>query len=111
MYETEYGAWVAGMYMPLLTTLANEKRFAIVRLLFKKGSMNVSQIVEDTKFDQSTVSHCLGRLRSCELVILKPKGKERVYSLNETTVVPMIKLIEEHLKTCVNCIQLDVMEG
>lgn len=92
-----------------LSTLSNTKRFAIIRLLLGKRGLNVTQIVEFTGFDQSTVSHCLKRLASCQYVFSKPNGKERIYSLNKDTIVPLLRLIGRHVKKyCPKCSEVKV---
>jgi len=45
-------------------------------------------------------------LKSCRIVEVKQKGKERIYSLNKKTIVPMLNLIDKHAKSfcdCKNC--------
>ncbi len=96
-------------YTRFLSTLSNEMRFAIIHLLLEEGSLNVTQICRKLGFEQSTVSHHLKDLSSCQYVFAKRKGKERVYSLNEETIVPLLKIIDKHVKKyCPNCKPLGV---
>lgn len=95
-------------YKRFFTTLGNENRLKIVHFLSENGPQNVSQIVESTKLEQTAVSHNLKRLLSCQFVHLKQNGKERVYSLNEETIKPLLILMDEHVekfckKACIKC--------
>ncbi len=91
-------------YSRFLHTLSGRKRFSIARVLLDDGPMNVTQICRKTGFEQSTVSHHLRGLASCQYVFLKPDGKQRVYSLNEDTLVPLLRIIDRHVrKYCKNC--------
>lgn len=95
-------------YKRFFTTLGNENRLKIIHFLAKNGPQNVSQTVEGTKLEQSAVSHNLKRLLSCEFIHLKQNGKERVYSLNEETIKPLLTLMDKHVekfckKVCEKC--------
>ena len=90
------------------TTLGNENRLKIIHFLAKNGSKNVSQIVSGTRFEQSLLSHNLKTLLTCQFVHMKQNGKERVYSLNEDTIKPLLALMDKHVneyckKTCSKC--------
>ena len=76
-------------------TLANEQRLKIINLL-RKGPKNVSQICKQLKFNQTTVSHNLRRLKTCNFVFVKKNGKERIYTINKTTIKPLMGLIDKH---------------
>ena len=86
-------------------TLANRRRLKIIDLLGIKP-MSVSEIVEKSELEQSNVSHNLKRLEYCGFVVVKPNGKQRIYSLNKETIKPLMNLIEKHThKFCIHCIQ------
>ncbi|MFQ5406368.1 MAG: ArsR/SmtB family transcription factor [Candidatus Micrarchaeia archaeon] len=82
-------------------TLANKKRLEILQLLQKNGSLNVSRITSRLRLNQSTVSHSLKRLERCNFVSVRQRGKQRYYSLNQKTILPLLKIIEEHVEN--NC--------
>jgi len=63
--------------------------------------MNVSELGNRLKVEQSKLSHALKNLRDCNIVNVKIKGKERIYSLNKKTILPILKLIDKHAK--INC--------
>ena len=91
-------------YKRFFGTLGNENRLKIIYFLQENGSRNVSQIVERTNLEQTSVSHNLKALLDCHFVRVNSVGKERVYSLNEKTIKPLLKLIDKHVSTyCVNC--------
>ena len=53
---------------------------------------------------KSKLSHALASLKCCNIVKVRQKGKQRIYFLNKTTIVPMLELIDKHEKTfCKNC--------
>lgn len=84
-------------YEIFFATLANENRLAIISYLAQHGPKNVTQIVRGVKLEQTVVSHNLQRLLSCQFVHLQQKGKQRVYSLNQDTVKPLLALIDKHV--------------
>jgi DNA-binding transcriptional ArsR family regulator len=83
-------------YQQFFGTLANQTRIDIVELL-GKGPKNVGEIVEALGCDQTTVSHNLRRLEECGFVTVARKGKERVYTLNEVTIRPLLTLMHSHM--------------
>lgn len=94
-------------YHIFFTNLANPLRIDIVTLL-KDKERSVTEISKQLKVEQSKVSHALSSLKCCNIVDAKQKGKQRIYFLNKTTIVPMLKLIDKHAKTfcggkCVEC--------
>jgi len=87
-------------YHVFFRNLSNPLRINIISIL-KEGSKNVSQIGKGLKVEQSKLSHALRNLRACNIVNAKEKGKERIYSLNKKTILPILKLIDKHSKE--NC--------
>ncbi len=85
-------------YHIFFTNLANSLRIDIVTLLNEKEK-NVTEISKLLKVEQSKVSHALSSLKCCNIVEVKQKGRQRIYSLNKKTIVPMLKLIDKHAKT------------
>ncbi|MDY6777201.1 MAG: metalloregulator ArsR/SmtB family transcription factor [Candidatus Nanohaloarchaea archaeon] len=78
-----------------LKTLANGTRFAIV-LALRDGPKNVTELTEAVGKDQTTVSQNLKRLLECGFVERRKDGKQRIYSLNEETIDPLLELIDRH---------------
>jgi len=82
-------------YNIFFSNLANPLKIGIILSLREKAK-NVTEIVKDLGVEQSKVSHALKSLKECKIVDMKQKGKERIYSLNEDTIVPILKLIDKH---------------
>jgi DNA-binding transcriptional ArsR family regulator len=82
-------------YHSFFINLSNPLKMDIV-LSLKKGKKNVGELCEDLDVDQSKVSHALSCLKGCKIVDSKQKGKNRIYSLNKKTIVPMLKILDKH---------------
>jgi len=87
-------------------TLGNQTRWDIINLL-RDGEYKATDIAKELRYEQSLVSHHLKRLATCGFITVQPSGKERIYSLNEQTIKPLLKLVHKHInvhcaKTCVN---------
>ena len=85
-----------------LNVLGNELRVEIITLL-QKHPMSVRAICEQTKQEQSKVSHSLGQLRHCNFVDYTQDGKERKYFIkseifSKNSNKPIFELIKEHAK-------------
>ena len=83
-------------YRTFFGTLANQYRIDIIEAL-SRGSKNVTQICKEINCNQSTVSHNLRRLEHCGFVFVKPNGKERIYTLNQETIKPLLNLMHKHM--------------
>ncbi len=91
-------------YDRFLRTLSNRTRLAIIQSLSDKQK-NVTQLTEELGIHQTSVSHALKRLLDCGFVFVERNGKERVYSVNEATIKPLINLMESHVNTyCKRCV-------
>jgi len=75
--------------------LANPLRVEIITQL-KEKDRSVSELARIIRTEQSKLSHALGNLRECNLVTFKRKGKEKIYSLNKKTLLPILKIIDKH---------------
>jgi DNA-binding transcriptional ArsR family regulator len=85
-------------YNVFFTNLANPLKIDII-LALKEGDKNVSELVKELKVEQSKLSHALTSLKKCNIVEVNKKGKERIYSLNKETIVPILSLIDRHART------------
>ena len=82
--------------------LANPLKTEIVSALKEKDS-SVNELSENLKIEQSKVSHALTAMKNCNIVDVKQKGKQRIYSLNKDTILPILKIIDKHkCKYCPN---------
>ncbi|MCF7872002.1 metalloregulator ArsR/SmtB family transcription factor [Candidatus Woesearchaeota archaeon] len=94
-------------YTDFFSNLANESNIKIIESL-KQGPKNVTTISNETKIEQSATSHRLKKLVSCNVLNVERKGKERIYSLNKETIIPILKLVDEHVhKQCKTCWKRD----
>lgn len=94
-------------YNLFFSNLANELRVRIVNSL-KEREKSVTEIANELEVEQSKVSHALAALRRCNIVEAEQRGKQRIYSLNKKTIVPMLNLIDKHAMTfckgnCARC--------
>ncbi len=94
-------------YNLFFANLANPLKIGII-LSLRKKERNVSELVRELGVEQSKISHALKSLKNCKIVNVKHKGKERIYTLNKNTIIPMLELIDRHAtvhcknKCCVN---------
>ncbi len=84
-------------YQLFFGTLANETRLTLINTLRQKP-LNVTQICENTGFEQSLVSHHLKMLEYHGMVFKKEQGKFRYYTVNEKTIKPLLEFIDAHMK-------------
>ena len=88
--------------MGFFKTFCNETRLGIVLCLTKKP-MHVSQIIETLDMEQSRISHNLQCLEKNGFVKVKQEGKQRIYSLNKDTLVPILAGVKKHIKKHNSC--------
>jgi len=86
-------------------TLATKLKVGII-LKLKEKPLNVNELSKQLNQERSKVSHALLTLHKCGFVRVKKKGRERVYYLNKNTIVPLLNLVEKHVKKyCKVCIK------
>ena len=88
-------------YYPFFEMLGTELRIDIIRALKKYGPLNVTQLCNILNQEQSKISHNLRKMAQCSILSVEKKGNFRYYSLNEKTVVPILKIVDEHVR--INC--------
>jgi len=84
-------------YYFFFSKLANKLKIDIIKEL-RKSPSSVMNLVKKLKVEQSKLSHALASLRCCNIVLCEKKGKERIYSLNKETILPILKIIDKHRK-------------
>lgn len=90
-------------YNAFFTNFANRANLEIISAL-RERQMNVKTIVKNTGREQSAISHNLKKLCDCNILNVKKQGRERIYSLNKNTVVPLLDLVDKHVrKNCKGC--------
>lgn len=85
-------------YKQFFATLSGDSRLDILQHLKENGPQSVSEIADATGQEQSAVSHNLKKLLVCNCVHIEVRGKNRYYSLNDQTMVPLLKLADEHIQ-------------
>ncbi len=76
--------------------LANETRLSILRTLGKRP-LSVSELCIELGYEQSRVSHNLSCLEFCGFVKSERDGKNKIYSLNEETIGPLMRIVDNHI--------------
>jgi DNA-binding transcriptional ArsR family regulator len=89
-------------YHVFFTNLANPLKIGIILSLRTKDK-SVTQISKELLVEQSKISHALKTLKNCSIVDVKQKGKQRIYSLNKKTIVPILDIIEKHARIYCGC--------
>ena len=84
-------------YEKFFANFASRTRFRIILCLMKKP-MTVSKIAEEIGMEQTGVSHHLAVLSACNILHSRRAGKSKIYSVNSTTVAPIIELAKKHVK-------------
>jgi len=82
-------------YNQFFEVIANKTRLKIIESLFRSPK-SVTEICDDIKEEQSKVSHNLKTLTECSFADFRKDGKKRIYSLNEKTIVPLMKIVDKH---------------
>lgn len=77
--------------------LANETRLSLLRTLSNRP-MSVSELCAELDYEQSRVSHNLTCLEFCGFVNSERDGKNKIYSLNEETIGPLMGIVDNHIR-------------
>lgn len=64
----------------------------------KDKSLSVNELSKQLGEERSKVSHALKSLLMCAFVKVKKNGRERVYSLNVDTILPLLNIVDKHVK-------------
>ncbi len=84
-------------YNIFFETISNKTRLSIIELL-KSGPMSVTEICKALNEEQSKISHNLKKLADCHFLDVRQEGKQRIYSLNKDTIVPLMNLVTKHVE-------------
>ncbi len=77
----------------LLKCVAHPIRISIIDLLDQSGSLNVSELQDALRIEQSLLSHHLTNMRDKGLLKTRREGKNVFYSLADVTVTMIIGCI------------------
>ena len=98
-------------YALFFQSLANQTRMQLIDLLTGRGAMSVSDICDELGLEQTLVSHNLKCLTFCGLVTSSREGKSRIYAINQQTLLPLMKIVDNHLRMYAgNLFNCDVLE-
>lgn len=89
-------------YHIFFSKLANPLKIEIITQLKQKPS-SVLELSKKLKIEQSKLSHALASLKRCKIIMMKKQGKQRIYSLNKQTILPMLKILDKHEKKYCKC--------
>lgn len=90
-------------YYRFFVNFATKTKSDIITLL-RDGPLSVKDITRKIGGEQSKISHNLRDLRRCHILNVRHEGKQRIYSLNEETVIPILEMVERHVrKNCLRC--------
>jgi len=82
-------------YHTFFTNLSNPLKISLI-LSLKENKQTVNELKNSLKVEQSKISHALACLKQCKIVLSEKKGKQRVYSLNKKTIIPILKILDKH---------------
>ncbi|MBI2136772.1 winged helix-turn-helix transcriptional regulator [Candidatus Woesearchaeota archaeon] len=88
---------ICNSYKSFFKILADDCKLNVINIL-SKGPLTVSELCKKLECEQSRISHCLQALKKFGFVASQVKGKHRVYSLEPKIMVPLLKLIDEHVE-------------
>jgi DNA-binding transcriptional ArsR family regulator len=86
-------------YNSFFMNFSTKSKFDILMAL-REGPLSVTDIARKVGDEQSAVSHNLLKMEGCRVLNVRKDGKQRIYSLNEETVVPLLNIVEKHVKRC-----------
>ncbi|MEM2890264.1 MAG: metalloregulator ArsR/SmtB family transcription factor [Candidatus Hadarchaeum sp.] len=75
--------------LKLLKCVSDKTRLEILHLL-KKGERCVYDIVNETKLEQSLVSHHLREMRKCKIVNTRREGKKIFYRITDNSIIKFL---------------------
>lgn len=76
-----------------LKAISHSTRLCVLSILSNKDEMNVSELVEELKCEQSLLSHHLTDMRAKGILNCRKDGKNCYYSLKNKHVVKILEFI------------------
>jgi len=80
-----------------LKAISQGTRLCVISLLAEKDEMNVSQLVEELKCEQSLLSHHLTDMRAKGILNCRREGKNCYYSLKNKQMIQIIDCIRSSI--------------
>ena len=81
----------------MLSVISDRRNFAIVASIMENGPQSFAALQKELGLRKSELKSHISDLLSCSYLFPKKAGREYVYHLNRATVVPLLKLIHNHL--------------
>ena len=78
-------------------TLGTRLKINII-IKLKEKPQSVNELSNQLSQERSKVSHALKLLLECGFVKVKNNGRKRIYALNKNTILPLLSLVEKHVK-------------
>ncbi|WP_405511570.1 ArsR/SmtB family transcription factor [Spirosoma sp. KNUC1025] len=77
----------------VLKLMAHPIRIRIILALTERSSVNVSTLQQQLQVDISLLSHCLTKMRDHGLLECSRQGKERYYSLTNSSITQALMIL------------------
>ncbi len=87
-----------GEYCHFLGVISDKDNFAIAVSILENGPINFSDLRDELGFRRNFLAGHLKKLISCSYIFSKKVGREKLYYLNTSTVLPLIKIIKKHIR-------------
>ena len=78
-------------------TLGTRLKIDII-LKLREKPLGVTELSKKFNQERSKVSHALISLLDCGFVNVRKDTRKRIYSLNKETILPLLNLVEKHVK-------------
>ncbi|MDD5163093.1 MAG: ArsR family transcriptional regulator [Candidatus ainarchaeum sp.] len=90
---------------------ANRLKVQILEELMARP-MGVTELAGALDAERSKVSHALLSMNACRIVHAEQDGRQRLYSVNNKTVLPMMRIAEKHVAgNCEKCLAMKQEKG
>lgn len=83
--------------------LAEPARLAIIKVLLRQGVSDVGSIAAQLSQDRSVVSRHLKQMHTVGLVRLQKEGRQRLYTLDGTTILKRLEDMAAALRQAMAC--------
>ena len=78
-------------------TLGTKLKISII-IQLKEKPLSVNELSKRLNQERSGVSHALKSLLECGFIKVRKYGRKRIYSLNTDTIMPLLGLVEKHVR-------------
>jgi len=78
-----------------IRAIGHPQRIAIISLFNKDNKLTVSEILDKVNIDQATASNHLRILRDQQVLAVTRSGRNKIYSLKNSTLDEVVSYLEE----------------